>query len=70
MESGRTGDYPFHIEGILRWTARAKHLSRRLAEFSYRAGRREDERIFMMTLAGLLGTIGVPYKRLVTGSES
>jgi len=70
MGRGRTGDYPFHIKGILRWTARAKHLSRRLAEFSSRSNQREDQSIFMMTLARALGKIVVPYKRQVNDSES
>jgi transposase-like protein len=45
-----------------------KHLPRYLAEFTYRFNRREDADIFMVTLARLLGTITLPYKRLVSES--
>jgi transposase-like protein len=43
----------------------AKHLPRYLAEFTYRFTRREDESIFMVTLARLLVTIAMPYKQVV-----
>jgi hypothetical protein len=43
----------------------AKHLPRYPAEFSCRFIRRAEENIFMMTLARLLGTIALPYERLI-----
>jgi len=43
----------------------AKHLPHYLAEFTYRFNRRQEEGIFMMTLARLLGTIAMPYKQVV-----
>jgi transposase-like protein len=43
----------------------AKHLPRYLAEFTYRFNRREEQDLFMMTVARLLSTITLPYKNLV-----
>ena len=42
-----------------------KHLPRYLAEFTYRFNRREEENLFIQTLAKLLITAGMPYKNLV-----
>jgi len=42
-----------------------KHLPRYLAEFTYRFNRREEQDLFMMTVARLLATITMPYKNLV-----
>jgi len=43
-----------------------KHLPRYLAEFTYRFNRREEEDLFTQTLARLIVTIGLPYKRLTS----
>lgn len=45
-----------------------KHLPRYLAEFTYRFNRREEQDLFMMTLARLLGTITLPYRNLISES--
>lgn len=46
-----------------------KHLSRYLAEFTYRFNRRESENLFVQTLSRLVGTIGMPYKTLVANGQ-
>lgn len=43
-----------------------KHLPRYLAEFTYRFNRREEENLFVVTLARLLGTITLPYRNLIS----
>ena len=47
-----------------------KHLPRYLAEFTYRFNRREEENLFVQTLARLLGTITLPYRHLIAESQS
>jgi len=56
---GKDAAYPTLLK------VRAKHRSRYLREFSCGLNRREEEGIFMMTLARLLGTIAMPYKQVV-----
>ncbi len=45
-----------------------KHLHRYLAEFTYRFNRREEENLFVQTLARLAGRIGMPYRALVASA--